>query len=89
MLALARRILEGDQSPGPDPRGDAVQNMTTIERGDRAEYLRLAGQNPLSILLTVCLYSLAVWLIMLVIKVQAGAVVRAAGWHSLGDLLFH
>jgi hypothetical protein len=82
ILDLARKVV----GAGPS---DATQNMTIVERGARAEYLRLADQNPFSIVLTTCLYGLAIWLIMLIIKVQASAVFVAAGWQSLGDLLFH
>lgn len=67
----------------------STQEMTAIERGARAEYLRLAGRNPLGTIAAVVLYTMAVWLIMIVIKVQAVAVVTAAGWRSAAELFFH
>jgi hypothetical protein len=83
ILDIARTLSHAAQTP------DSVRDMTSIERGARAEYLRLATLKPFSTILTSILYGLAVWLIMLVIKDQAAAVIQAAGWKSLGDLLVH
>ena len=88
MLSLARQIM--GESRGPvDLTHEKNRNLTIIERGARAEYLQLAAQKPLGILLAAFLYGLGAWLIILIIKVQATAVVNAAGWHKVTDLLYH
>jgi hypothetical protein len=63
--------------------------MTTIEKAARAEYLHLAGKRPVAIMSTGALYAIGVWLILVLLKTQAMAVVTAADWHSARDLFFH
>jgi len=54
--AVAR--LLGQRTSATSADMIAVENMTVIERGARAEYLRLAGQNTISTLLAALLYGL-------------------------------
>lgn len=74
---------------GSDEHYLQVRRMTTIERGARAEYLRLAGQYPLVTIATFMLYGMAVWIVGLVIKAQSISVAKAAGIDSLLDLFVH
>ena len=68
---------------------DVPAEMSTIERGARAEYLRLASQHLGSTAISAVLFAFSIWIIALVIKVQTMAVIDAAGWDSVRDLLLH
>jgi hypothetical protein len=86
LLRKIREVMEartGADAPHPDPK------LGIIARGSQGEYIELARVHPLGIFLTVCLYGLGIWLIILVIKVQSMAVIQASGWHSFPDLLIH
>jgi hypothetical protein len=63
--------------------------MPIIERGARAEYLELAGRNPLAIVTAAALYALGLYVVVLILRVQTLAVIDAAGWASWRDLLVH
>jgi hypothetical protein len=82
ILAAARDLL-------PTSSESKHSEMTIIEKAARAEYLHLAGKRPVAIMSTGALYAIGVWLILVLLKTQATAVVTAADWHSLRDLFFH
>jgi hypothetical protein len=73
----------------PSTASSSHSDMTLIERGARAEYLYLATQRPFAVVVTGVLYALALWIILLIIKVQAIAVITTAEWNSPRDLFLH
>lgn len=83
---IARKLIG---IPSEDAQYEQFKRMTIIERGARAEYLQHAGKAPGSIILTVFLYGIALWIIAAVIKVQAVSVADAAALSSIFDILIH
>ena len=80
ILEVVERILGGTS-------GEAqYEDMTLIERGAKAEYLYSATKVAIAIFMTACLYAVAVFVLLLIIKVQTRSVMEAAGWSSITSL---
>ena len=71
-----------------DPH-NKLRRMTKIEQGARAEYLNLASKARRAVICCFMLYGMAIWLIALVIEVQAVSVAKAVAFHSVLDLFLH